>query len=49
LKNVKLPEEYDDSNPEQGINSAACTIECQDFAVHFSCFGQNRIQLIGVK
>ncbi len=37
MKNVRVPEQYDDLNPESGLNPAQCSIECQEFAIHFSC------------
>lgn len=39
INNVKLPDEYDDLDASSGMNPANCTLECQEFAVHFSCCG----------
>jgi len=39
MKNVRLPDQYDDLNPESGLSPAQCAIECQEFGIHFSCCG----------
>jgi hypothetical protein len=49
MKNIRLPEKYNDMDDNSELNPANCTLELSEYLIHFSCCDQNRLQLVGMK
>jgi len=49
LSHVKLPENYDDLDENSRLNPAQCTVELSEYAIHYNCCENNKIQLVGKK